>query len=40
MIGAGKLRIEIGQRFKLADARQAHEALESRATIGASVLLP
>jgi NADPH2:quinone reductase len=40
MIGAGKLKIEIGQRFKLADARQAHEALESRATIGASVLLP
>jgi NADPH2:quinone reductase len=40
MIGSGKLRIEIGQRFRLADARQAHEALESRATIGASVLLP
>jgi NADPH2:quinone reductase len=40
MIGAGKLKVEIGQRFKLADARQAHEALESRDTIGASVLLP
>ena len=40
MIGSGKLAVEIGQRFKLADARQAHEALESRATIGASVLLP
>lgn len=40
MIGQGRLRIEIGQRFRLADARQAHEALESRATIGASVLLP
>jgi NADPH2:quinone reductase len=40
MIGSGKLEVEIGQRFKLADARQAHEALESRDTIGASVLLP
>jgi NADPH2:quinone reductase len=40
MIASGKLHVEIGQRFKLADARAAHEALESRATIGASVLLP
>ncbi len=40
MIAAGKLRIEIGQRFKLADARQAHQALQGRETIGATVLLP
>ena len=40
MIASGKLRVEIGQRFRLADARQAHEALEGRRTIGASVLLP
>jgi NADPH2:quinone reductase len=40
MIASGKLRIEIGQRFKLADARKAHEALEGRSTIGATVLLP
>jgi NADPH2:quinone reductase len=40
MIASGKLRIEIGQRFKLADVRKAHEALEGRQTIGASVLLP
>ena len=40
MIAAGKLRIEIGQRFKLADARAAHVALESRSTIGATVLAP
>jgi NADPH2:quinone reductase len=40
MIASGKLRIEIGQRFKLADARRAHEALEGRETIGATVLLP
>ena len=40
MIASGKLKIEIGQRFKLADARKAHEALEGRQTIGATVLLP
>jgi len=40
MIASGKLRIEIGQRFKLADARAAHQALEGRGTIGATVLLP
>ena len=40
MIAVGKLRIEIGQRFKLAEARKAHEALERRETIGASLLIP
>jgi NADPH2:quinone reductase len=40
MIGAGRLKIEIGQTFALADARSAHEALESRATIGATLLIP
>jgi len=40
MIGSGKIRIEIGQRFKLEDARKAHEALEGRETIAATVLLP
>ncbi|HXA38340.1 MAG TPA: quinone oxidoreductase [Phenylobacterium sp.] len=40
MIGSGKVKIEIGQTFPLAEARKAHEALESRATIGASLLIP
>jgi len=40
MIDSGKIRIEIGQTFPLAEARRAHEALEGRATTGASVLLP
>jgi NADPH:quinone reductase len=39
MIASGKLRIEIGQRFKLKDARLAHEALQGRQTIGATVML-
>lgn len=39
-IGAGDLKIEIGQTWPLADARKAHEALEGRATTGATVLIP
>jgi NADPH2:quinone reductase len=40
LIADGRVRIEIGQTFPLAEARQAHEALESRRTIGASLLIP
>jgi NADPH2:quinone reductase len=40
VIGSGKVKIEIGQTFALADARKAHEALESRETVGASLLIP
>jgi NADPH2:quinone reductase len=40
LIGSGKVKIEIGQTFPLAEARRAHEALQSRATIGASLLIP
>lgn len=40
VIASGKVKIEIGQTFPLADARRAHEALESRSTIGASLLIP
>lgn len=40
MIASDKIRIEIGQTFPLAEARSAHEALESRSTIGASLLIP
>jgi NADPH2:quinone reductase len=29
-----------GQKFALADAQRAHEALESRATQGSSLLIP
>ena len=39
-IGSGQLKIDIGQRFALTEARKAHEALESRATVGASLLIP
>jgi NADPH2:quinone reductase len=40
MIGSGKVKIEIGQTFPLAEARKAHEALESRSTTGSSLLIP
>jgi NADPH:quinone reductase len=40
MLASGKVKIEIGQTFALADACKAHEALESRSTIGASLLIP
>jgi NADPH:quinone reductase len=37
---AGGLRIEIGQRFALRDAVAAHRALESRDTVGSTILRP
>lgn len=40
VIASGAVKIEVRQRFKLAEARQAHEALHSRATTGATVLIP
>jgi NADPH2:quinone reductase len=40
MVASGKVKVEIGQTFKLDETRKAHEALESRATIGASLLIP
>jgi NADPH2:quinone reductase len=40
VIVSGAVKIAIHQRFKLADARKAHEALHSRATTGATILIP
>jgi NADPH2:quinone reductase len=39
-IGSGDVKIDIGQTFPLAEARAAHEALESRKTVGATLLIP
>ena len=38
MVESGKVKIEIGQRFALRDAAEAHHALESRRTSGSTVL--
>lgn len=40
LVRQGIVKVHIGQRFALADAAQAHRALESRSTTGASLLLP
>lgn len=40
VIASGQVRIDIGQTFPLAEARAAHEALEGRETVGASLLIP
>jgi len=40
VIASGAVKIQIHQRFKLADAAKAHEALHSRATTGATILIP
>ena len=39
-IGAGEISIEIGQTFPLSQARAAHEAMESRQTVGSTLLVP
>lgn len=39
-IASGAVKIAVHQRFKLSEARKAHEALHSRATTGATVLIP
>jgi NADPH2:quinone reductase len=38
MVRSGKVRIDIGQRFPLAEAAEAHRALEARETTGSTVL--
>ncbi|MDX9998209.1 MAG: quinone oxidoreductase [Phenylobacterium sp.] len=40
LITKGIIKVEVGQTFPLAQAADAHRALESRATVGATVLIP
>jgi NADPH2:quinone reductase len=37
---AGKVKIEIGQRYPLQDAAKAHRDLEARKTTGSTILIP
>lgn len=39
-IGNGDIRVAVSQRFALADAAEAHEALEGRQTTGSVILVP
>lgn len=40
LVAQGVLKVEIGQRYALADAATAHAALEARRTTGSTVLIP
>ena len=40
VVAAGHVKVEVRQTFPLADAAEAHRALESRRTTGSTVLLP
>jgi len=40
MMLSGKVKVQIGARYPLAEAAQAHRALEARATTGSTVLIP
>ncbi|MDP2005006.1 MAG: quinone oxidoreductase [Rubrivivax sp.] len=40
MVGSGAVKIRIDQRFPLAQAAEAHRALEARQTTGSTILLP
>lgn len=40
VIAAGVVKVAVGQTFPLADAAQAHRALEARETTGSTLLLP
>jgi NADPH2:quinone reductase len=40
MIGSGAVPVRIGARYQLADAAEAHRALESRNTTGSTLLIP
>ncbi len=38
VVGSGQVQVEVKQRFTLADAAEAHRALEARATTGSTIL--
>ena len=40
VVAAGKVKIDINQRYALQDAAQAHRDLEGRKTTGSTILLP
>jgi len=40
MVSSEKIHVHIGQRYRLADAAQAHRDLEARKTMGSTLLIP
>ena len=39
-IRTGTVKVEIGQKFNLSDAAEAHRAMEARETTGSTILIP
>jgi NADPH2:quinone reductase len=40
MVSSGKIKINIGQQYALADVVKAHNDLEARKTTGSTILIP
>ena len=40
VVGSGKVKIPVNQKYKLKDAMKAHQDLESRNTTGSTILVP
>jgi NADPH2:quinone reductase len=40
MVASGAVKVEIGARFGLREAADAHRAIEARSTTGSTVLIP
>jgi NADPH2:quinone reductase len=40
LVAAGKIKVDVRQRYALKDAAQAHRDLEARSTTGSSILVP
>jgi NADPH2:quinone reductase len=40
LVAAGKIRVDVRQRYALADVARAHRELEARSTTGSSILVP
>jgi NADPH2:quinone reductase len=40
MVGSGKVKIPVNQRYPLAEAAEAHRDLEARKTTGTTLLIP
>jgi NADPH2:quinone reductase len=40
VVASGKVKVDVNQRYALADAARAHADLESRKTTGSTILIP
>ena len=40
IVQSGQVKIRVAQRYRLADAVQAHRDLEARKTTGSTILIP